>query len=363
MRSLTYVLPLRWDDRADLTEVTEYLRWVATHAEVIIVDGSRRVLYDRHHRHWTRFAKHVRPDRALHFSMGKVDGVLTGVALASHERVIVADDDVRYDESSLRRVGYLLHENDLVWPQNFFDPMPWHARWDTARSLLNRALGHDYPGTVGVRRSKLIATGGYDGDVMFENLELRRTIEASGGRIATPLDLYVRRLPPSSRHFLSQRVRQAYDDFALPRRMSLFLGVAPASALAIATGVPELIAVGAAATIGLAEFGRRRAQGSRIFPASSALWAPAWVAERGITSWLAVWERVARGGVRYGNGRIKRSASSRRALARRRSGPADLLGVIEGMRGVDREPVVDRVRPALRVSSGTGPVRVGQRRQ
>ena len=35
--------------------------------------------------------------------MGKVGGVLTGLRLASHARVIVADDDVRYDEATLRR--------------------------------------------------------------------------------------------------------------------------------------------------------------------------------------------------------------------------------------------------------------------
>ena len=36
----------------------------------------------------------------------------------------------------------------------------------------------------------------------------------------SPLDLYVARRPPSAEHFLSQRVRQAYDDFAIPARMA-----------------------------------------------------------------------------------------------------------------------------------------------
>src|SRR4029079_2928969 len=113
-------------------------------------------------------------------------------------------------------------------PQNYFDPLPWHARVDAARSLLNRVhsgdreLGSgDFPGTLGVRREAFVACGGYDGDVIFENLELMRTIEAAGGRVATPLDLYVRRLPPTTAHFISQRVRQAYDDFALPVRMAV----------------------------------------------------------------------------------------------------------------------------------------------
>jgi hypothetical protein len=363
MRSLSYVLPLRWRADADLPELSDYLRWVASRAELIVVDGSEPDLFDRHHRQWAAVCRHVRPDPALGFAMGKVDGVLTGLAIATNERVVIADDDVRYDGQSLDRLYVLLAEHDLVWPQNYFDPLPWHARWDTARTLLNRAFRHDYPGTVGVRRSMLIGTGGYDGDVLFENLELRRSIETAQGAIATPLDLYVRRRPPTAKHFLSQRVRQAYDDFALPLRMGTFLSIVPASALAVTTSHTELIVIGAAATIGFAELGRRRAGGRRVFPSSSSLWAPAWIAERAITSWLAVWQRLVRGGVSYGGRRIRRSASSRRALARRRSRPADLLGVIERMRSVDLEPIVDGVRPALGVGPRAAPLRVGENRE
>ena len=148
--------------------------------------------------------------------MGKVSGVRTGVRLASHEKVVIADDDVRYDPAALRRVAQLLESHDLVRPQNYFSRLPWHARWDTARTLLNRCLGRDYPGTLAVRRSRLLAMGLYDGDVLFENLELIRTVRAHGGSTVAPLDLYVARVPPSAAHFWGQRTRQAYDDFALP---------------------------------------------------------------------------------------------------------------------------------------------------
>jgi hypothetical protein len=312
MKALSYVLPLRSRDDSSLEELTGYLRWVAGGAETIVVDASPREHFDRHAAAWADFVRHVPPDPRYRFKMPKVDGVMTGVELASNDKVVVADDDVRYDDDSLARLDALLDEADLVWPQNYFDPMPWHARWDTARTLLNRAVGHDYPGTVGVRRSALLEAGGYDGDVMFENLELRRTIEAAGGRIATPLDLYVRRLPPSTGHFLSQRVRQAYDDLALPARLGTFLAVGPAVAVALVKKRPALVGGGALAAIGLAELGRRRADGDRVFPRTSPLWAPAWVAERAITSWLAIGERVAFGGVSYGGSRIRRAASPRR---------------------------------------------------
>ncbi len=55
----------------------------------------------------------------------------------------------------------LLGGADLVRPQNYFAPAPWHARWDTGRILLDRAFASDYPGTLGVRRSTLLGAVGY----------------------------------------------------------------------------------------------------------------------------------------------------------------------------------------------------------
>ena len=166
-----------------------------------------------------------------------MNGVLTGVREASHERIGLADDDVRYNPPTLRRTIELLGQADLVRPQNYFDELPWHARWDTGRSLFNRVFTGDlafpvgdFPGTLAVRRSTVLACGGYDGDVLFENLELMRTVRAAGGVVVTPLDLYVARKPPTAEHFLTQRVRQAYDDFAMPLRLFAFLAAGPAVA-------------------------------------------------------------------------------------------------------------------------------------
>ena len=318
MPELSYILPLRWEDDAGLDELTAYLRGLARSCdEVIVVDGSASPLFERHALAWHGLIVHIRPDPRFRFVMPKVDGVLTGVTEARNEMIVVADDDVRYDENGLARVAASLEDSDLVWPQNYFDPLPWHAVWDTGRTLLNRAFAHDYPGTVGVRSSALLACGGYDGDVMFENLELRRTIEAAGGRIVTPLDLFVRRMPPSSGHFWSQRVRQAYDDLALPGRLAVFLAIVPGVAAGLLLRRLEPIVAGVLGTVILAEVGRRRAGGAAVFPARASLFAPAWVLERAVTSWLAVWQRVAHGGVSYRGRRIKASATSRRVLRER----------------------------------------------
>jgi hypothetical protein len=327
----SYVLPLRWSDDGELAELTAYLRELSARVEVLVVDGSPSWYSPGTPRRGR--AGHARtPGSVARFLNGKVDGVTTGVRLAAHEHVVIADDDVRYDEAALCRVVELLDRYDLVRPQNFFDPLPWHARWDSGRTLLNRAVAADYPGTFGVRRSTFVGMGGYDGDVLFENLELIRSVRAYGGTEVRPLDLYVRRIPPTSRHFLGQRVRQAYDDLAQPWRLALWLGVWPAAAVGVRRrGVPALGA-GAAAVVATAEVGRRRAGGRAVYPPSLPVWAPLWVAERATCSWVALARRVLAGGVVYSGRRVARPANPVRAIRARqtarghRSAPQPAVG-------------------------------------
>jgi hypothetical protein len=315
--ALTYVLPLRRWSLADDSELDDYLRWLSGHVEVLVVDGSEPEIFAAHHRRWGTSVGHVPVDPDLRGRCGKVNGVVTGVRAAGHEHVVVADDDVRWDRQGLEKMSSLLGHADLVCPQNFFHPLPWHARWDTARSLVNRAAGIDYPGTLGLRRSTLLRAGGYDGDVLFENLELIRTIRAVGGRAVSVPDLHVRRLPPSARHFWSQRVRQAYDDVALPVRLAGELGLLP---LVISEAVRRrgrALAIGATASVVAAEVGRRRHGGTAVFPATCALLAPVWLLERGLCIWAALALRARRGGVPYAGTVLSTAAHRERTLRRR----------------------------------------------
>jgi hypothetical protein len=145
---------------------------------------------------------------------------------------------------------------------------------------------------------------------MFENLELERTLGARGGSVVVDLGLVVDRDPPTPRHFLGQRVRQAYDELARPAHLAVELAVVPI----VVTGGRRAAGAIALGSVALAEVGRRRAGGREHFPPTSALWAPVWVAERAVTSWLALGSRVLLGGVRYRDGRLRDAATSPRRL-------------------------------------------------
>lgn len=346
--SSAYVLPLRWSEPGPIAELSRYLRWVTGEVtEVLVVDGSPGHLFAAHALALGGGVRHLRPDPDLDFAMGKVNGVVTGLRACSAERVVIADDDVRYDRESLQRTLGLLTEADLVRPQNHFDELPWHARWDSARSLLNRVFTGDpgfpvgdFPGTLALRRSSFVRSGAYDGEALFENLELMRTISAAGGSVLTPLDLYVARRPPSGAHFRSQRVRQAYDDFAIPLRIGTFLAIGPLAGYLALRRRWRPLAGAALGAIGAAETGRRRAGGASRFPLSGSLLAPVWLAERAVCSWLALGARL-RGGVLYGDRRLPLAAHRQRTLRQRYSGSSSAGTVGPGEASLsERKPIV-----------------------
>lgn len=314
---LSYVLPIKWNGGQPLEEITAYLEMLSPHVQLIIVDGSERESFEQHQQVWSGLGMHLAPAGKFQFINGKVNGVTTGVELASCRHVVIADDDVRYTLAQLQEIDELLHTHELVSPQNYFDPCPWHATWDSSRSLLNLAVaGHDYPGTLAIQRDLFLELGGYDGNVLFENLELIRTIKAGGGQILYRNDLFVRRLPPATGHFWSQRVRQAYDDYAQPARLTFFILLLP-MILILTWFAPATLLLLLLAAVAVAEFGRRKYGGQKVFRATCSLFAPAWLMERAICTWLAMFQKLRKGGVTYNRSVIRKAANPVAAIRKR----------------------------------------------
>jgi hypothetical protein len=325
-QSAEYILPLRWTEDSALPDLVAYLGHLTGWIPVTVVDGSAPELFKRHGAAFPPGVRHIRPapgegSHSKGAGNGKVAGVMTGVRAAKAELLVIADDDVRYTRESLTAVINHLDSADIVRPQNYFEPLPWHAWWDTSRTLINRAWSADFPGTLAVRRSALLATGGYD-PVLFENLELIRTVKAAGGKEKILPDLFVARRPPGPRHFLKQRTRQAYDDFAQPGRLAAELSLLPA--IAAAACLPRRLRRSAflglaAAPVVIAGIGRRRNNGHAVFPFRAAWCAPLWVLERAVCIWIALAFRLG-GGVPYAGQRIRTAAHSEAELQRRHSG-------------------------------------------
>src|SRR4051794_2588438 len=108
--AMEYVLPLRWGSEVEpgaAPELASYLERLAGWLVVTVVDGSPSEVWARHHALFATFARHVAPE-PWPGGNGKVAVVVTGVTMARHEHVVIADDDVRWDRRGLARLDRLL---------------------------------------------------------------------------------------------------------------------------------------------------------------------------------------------------------------------------------------------------------------
>jgi hypothetical protein len=315
------VVPFRHvgaDTRVLAALAADFRRMRDAGCEVIVVDGSPLPDYARHADAWRALCRHVPVDPRWRFLNGKVNGVLTGVEHTRTECLILADDDVVYTAADVDRMCAMLAHHDLVVPQNYFRPLPWWARVETGRILLNRACraAGDYPGTFGVRRSTFLRLGPYDGDVLFENEEMRRHFLSHGARVRHARDFFIARRPPPFAKWREQRVRQAYEDLGFRAKTALFVALVPLAAatwvLAGAGGMAAYAALVAVASVLLAAVGRGDGA-ARVVPPAVCLWAPLWVVERAVSVHRAVWARLIRGGCAYGGNIIARGLRERAA--------------------------------------------------
>lgn len=198
----TYLLPIRRvrASSAECTDFAAYFRLLSeAGCEVIVVDGSPAEVFAAHDDAWRGLCRHLTVDSQYRYLNGKVNGIHTGVDAASCGQIIVGDDDIRYTAEDIARACRLLQEAEMVRPQNYLSPLPWWAKMEAARMLINRAVlpTGDYPGTCAFRRETFRRVGHYDGDVLFDNEEIVRHFALSGAGIAYAVDFFILKRPPT----------------------------------------------------------------------------------------------------------------------------------------------------------------------
>ena len=191
---------------------------------------------------------------------------LAGFRAASHDAIVIADDDIRCQRRPCWR-----------WPVRSPAPMSSDRRTTSCRSLARPAgRGADArrsnsteaigQGTLGVRRSAIGPTANYDGNVLFENLELVRTIRAAGEWKRAGRSVRARRRRPRATSGVSASGRPT-TRFARPPRLAaaLVVRVRLLGVLLLTRRWRMSGAFFAVVPMLAAEMGRRRAGGRAVF--------------------------------------------------------------------------------------------------
>jgi hypothetical protein len=127
----TYLLTIRRVrfDKDEAESFRDYFRLIAAaKCDVLVVDGSPSDVFAAHKEIWSDVCLHAPVDPHYKYLNGKVNGIHTGINIAAHERIILADDDIRYTANDLCRMTELLADDEMVRPQNYllavWPPMP-----------------------------------------------------------------------------------------------------------------------------------------------------------------------------------------------------------------------------------------------
>jgi hypothetical protein len=281
-----------------LNELAAYLSSLSVAGcEVIIVDGSPAGVFERNQNILRWVARHLSV-RPRHRSVsGSIDVVRAAIDVASCERIIVADENVRYASEAIDSVCDLLESHEVVEPQDYFQPLPWWSGIEAGRMLVHRGVEPlpDHGATFGLRRSAVRGLRGIDVGWWNGDDPVRR-LASLGAEVFSACEVFVRRLPPLLSDWVRERPRQANDDFDLPVKSAFFFTLLPVAMLLAIFGGVRLAGgyAGAVAFASVALAVRGRSGASEFFPLKACLSAPLWIFERSLSVYWALFRKLQR---------------------------------------------------------------------
>ena len=291
-RRCSYVVAIERSGGAadDLAPFAQYLSNLGVNGcEVIVVDGSPREQFEANRSFLCWVARHVAP-RVQHRHACGIDPVQAAIDFAAQEKVIVADEAVRYGAGDVDQICDLLELHEVVVPQDYLDPLPWWGGIEAGRILVHRGIEPTGDGgTFGIRRSAVRGLRSLELS-MEEPEEPLRRLGMRGAEVFSAHDVFVRREPPLLDDWLRSRSRSADAELAMPMRSAIFFALIPMALLLAIIGGLDL-AGGYASAIGLASLVlaiRGRSGAGAFFPLRACLYAPVWVLERSISVYWAL---------------------------------------------------------------------------
>jgi len=299
-RRCTYLVVIERDREPadDLRDLASYLSAISVAGcEVIVVDGSPSPIFESNSAVLRWVSRHVaaRP-RHRNFT-GGIDAVRTAVDVSGCDKIIVADENVRYHADAIESVCDLLDLHEVVEPQDYFEPLPWWSGIEAGRMLVHRGVEPlpDHGATFGIRKSSVRGLRGVD--IAWSNGEdAVRRLASQGAEVFSACDVFVRRLPPPLDHWLRDRPRQADGDFAMPVKSAFFFALLPLAILLATLGGFRLAGgyAGAIAFASIVLAVRGRGGASSFFPLRACLCAPLWVFERSVSVYWALFRKLQR---------------------------------------------------------------------
>ena len=294
-RRCSYVVVIDGEFGSDLRELAAYLSTLSVaKCEVVVIDGSPDHLFERHSRVLCWVGRHVAAHARHRNVAGTIDPLRAAADCASVDKIVVAGPNVRYTVEAVDQLCAMLDAHEAVGPQDYLEPLPWWGGIETGRILVHRGIEPmpDHSATfafckTAIRGLRAIDYGWATDDPV-------RRLASQGVDVVSAFGIFVRRLPPILGEWLSERPRQAGDDFSFPVKTAFFLALLPMALLVAAFGGVRLAGgyAGAIAFGAVALAVRGRVGAGPFFPLRACLFAPLWVFERSISVYWALLRKL-----------------------------------------------------------------------
>ncbi|MGE5403022.1 MAG: hypothetical protein ACM3S2_21690 [Ignavibacteriales bacterium] len=293
----TYIFLIRRNSAPgdEIQELAGYFRMLnSLGCEVLVVDSSPLDVFAGFEGAWYYLCRHVKVDSRFHYLSDKLNSICTGADLATCEKIIVAEDDVRYSPADILRMCEMLEDFDLVRPQNYISPLQWWSRMESVHTLMNRAVfpGGDYSNTLAFlntafkKHCHFGKSSYYDSDDIIMQFALRRA------KICYALDFLILKKSPSLSCWRDQMFQNIFDNFDFSLRTVLLLLLIPVGILLALFAGPKTALIYSTAvilsSITVAFMGRHRG-GRQFYPIGLLVYAPLWLLDVVINNYRALY--------------------------------------------------------------------------
>ncbi|MGW5955902.1 glycosyltransferase [Bacillus mycoides] len=241
----------------------------------------------------------------------KLNGIYAALDYVKYDKILLVDDHFRITKETVKSIYKYFDKYDCFKTMPKFNKHPFSVLVDMCGMFVVNIIDSkkQYCGHLAFRKEHINKFGFPSRDALFDELALEFHLREHNCSVGFVKDVALEAVQEISfGKFLEQRVRYAYENFALPLRFTFFSLILPLLIVLFTINVNLAIIAFMGLTLGvtLLAFVGQLIYGASLAPWYTFLLTPIWFWFYPITTWIALYKYFT-GGVMFGGRKIRRA--------------------------------------------------------